>query len=95
MGVAVEDRCRKIVGRIATWGYTGAPRLISGSTHLVDDLDCDDLDRLELVMHLEEEFGIEIGDDTFERVETFGDLVRLVAVALFAPTPPLTAEEKK
>lgn len=51
---------------------------ITPDATLVDDLDLDSLDVVELVMDLEDEFGIEISDEDSERVETVGDLVALV-----------------
>lgn len=46
-----------------------------------DDLDADSLDLVELVMALEEEFGIEIPDDAAETIQTFGDAVRFISSA--------------
>lgn len=45
---------------------------------LIDDLGADSLDTVELVMALEEEFGIAISDDDAELVLTVGDTVKLV-----------------
>ena len=44
-----------------------------------DDLDADSLDLVELVMALEEEFGIEVPEDELEGVETVGQAYDLVA----------------
>jgi acyl carrier protein len=41
----------------------------------VDDLGADSLDTVELIMALEEEFGIEIPDDEAEKISTVGDAV--------------------
>ncbi len=41
----------------------------------VDDLGADSLDTVELIMALEEEFGIEIPDDAAEKIATVGDAV--------------------
>ncbi|NOZ79364.1 MAG: acyl carrier protein [Acidobacteria bacterium] len=41
----------------------------------VDDLGADSLDTVELIMALEEEFGIEIPDDEAEKIATVGDAV--------------------
>lgn len=43
------------------------------------DLNMDSLDAVELVMGLEEEFGIEIADERAEALITFGDIVDLVS----------------
>ena len=37
-------------------------------TSLVYDLDMEELDKIELVMALEDEFGIEIPDEDFEKI---------------------------
>ena len=43
--------------------------------NLLDDLGADSLDVVELVMALEEEFGIEVPDDDVENIRTIGDIV--------------------
>ena len=43
-----------------------------------DDLDADSLDLVELVMALEEEFGIEVPEEDLEGIETVGQAVALV-----------------
>jgi acyl carrier protein len=43
-----------------------------------DDLDADSLDLVELVMALEEEFGIEVPEDDLEGIETVGQAYDLV-----------------
>ena len=43
-----------------------------------DDLDADSLDLVELVMALEEEFGIEVPEEDLEGIETVGQAYDLV-----------------
>ncbi|MDY7019811.1 MAG: acyl carrier protein [Cyanobacteriota bacterium] len=43
---------------------------VKPESHFVNDLGADSLDTVELVMALEEEFGIEIPDDAAEKIET-------------------------
>jgi acyl carrier protein len=47
-----------------------------------DDLDADSLDLVELVMALEEEFGIEVPEEDLEGVETVGQAYDLVVSKL-------------
>ena len=44
----------------------------------VDDLGADSLDTVELVMALEEEFGIEIPDEDAEKMTTVGDAIKYI-----------------
>ncbi|MDI6689079.1 MAG: acyl carrier protein [Actinomycetota bacterium] len=48
---------------------------LAPETSFVDDLDADSLDIVELIMALEEEFGIEISDEDAERITTVKDVV--------------------
>lgn len=48
---------------------------ITSETNFRDDLDMDSLNAVELVMAIEDEFNIEISDDTAENFSTVGDLV--------------------
>ena len=45
---------------------------------VTDDLGADSLDLVDLVMSLEDEFGIEINDDQVETIKTVGDIVRYI-----------------
>ena len=44
----------------------------------IDDLGADSLDIVELVMALEEEFGISIPDEEAENIKTVGDAVSFI-----------------
>jgi len=48
------------------------------SAKFVDDLGADSLDTVELVMALEEEFGVEIPDEDAEKLSTVGDALRYI-----------------
>lgn len=43
-----------------------------------DDLEADSLDVVELVMELEDEFDLEIGDEEAEQITTVGDAVKYI-----------------
>lgn len=51
---------------------------ITPSANFVDDLGCDSLDQIELVMAVEEVYDIDIADEDAEKVVTFTDAVELV-----------------
>jgi acyl carrier protein len=46
------------------------------SASFTDDLDADSLDLVELIMSLEEEFGVEIPDEEAEKIGTVGDALQ-------------------
>ena len=48
---------------------------ITMEASFVDDLGADSLDTVELIMELEEEFGIEIPDEDAENITTVGSAV--------------------
>jgi len=50
----------------------------------VEDLGADSLDTVELIMALEEEFGIEIPDEDAEKALTVGDVVTYIDAKLKA-----------
>ena len=43
-------------------------------SHFINDLGADSLDTVELVLELEDEFGIDIPDDQAEKLLTVGDV---------------------
>ena len=48
---------------------------ITMETSFADDLDADSITLFELVMALEDEFNIEIDDESIEQIKTVGDIV--------------------
>ncbi|MDB4354103.1 acyl carrier protein [Akkermansiaceae bacterium] len=48
---------------------------------LIEDLGADSLDAVELVMAIEEEFGIEVADEDAEKLATVGDITSHVEKA--------------
>ena len=51
---------------------------VTMDTNLMKDLSADSLDAVEIIMAIEEEYGIEIPDEDAETFQTVGDLVRYV-----------------
>jgi acyl carrier protein len=49
------------------------PDQVTPDASFVDDLNADSLDLVELIMSLEEEFGIEISEEDAEKIRTVGD----------------------
>jgi acyl carrier protein len=65
--------------RILIAEHLGADaKQVSDEAHLLDDLGADWLDRLELMIVMEDHFGIEFADDDIEKLATVGDLLRLI-----------------
>ena len=51
---------------------------ISADASFVDDLGADSLDTVELIMQLEEEFGIEIPDEEAENITTISSAIKYI-----------------
>ncbi len=51
---------------------------IKKGTSLINDLEADSLDAVEIVMAIEDEFGIEIPDEEAENFKNIGDIVDYV-----------------
>jgi acyl carrier protein len=54
------------------------PEEVTPGASFIDDLGADSLDTVELVMALEEEFGIEIPDEDAEKMATVGDAIKYI-----------------
>lgn len=52
---------------------------VTPEASFIDDLGADSLDIVELVMALEEQFGISIPDEEAENIKTVGDAVEYIA----------------
>lgn len=54
------------------------PDRVQLHSRLVEDLGADSLDRVELLVTLEDELGIEVPDEVVEALNTVGDVVAFV-----------------
>jgi acyl carrier protein len=55
---------------------------IAESTRFREDLDADSLDLYELVMELEDTYGVKVSEEEASRIETVGDAVDFVLARL-------------
>jgi acyl carrier protein len=67
----VEDKVKQII--VDQLGIEAGD--VTPASSFVDDLGADSLDRVELIMALEETFGIEIPDDDAEKIVTVQNAV--------------------
>lgn len=74
----ILDRVKPIIGKHLE--LTGAHIDIGAS--LVDDLGCDSLGSVEIVMAIEDEWEVEISDDAWENVRTVDDVISVVETVL-------------
>jgi acyl carrier protein len=51
---------------------------VTPEARFIEDLGADSLDTVELIMALEEEFGIEVPDEQAEKLLTVGDVVKYI-----------------
>jgi acyl carrier protein len=54
------------------------PEEVTDDAKFVDDLGADSLDTVELVMALEEEYGVEIPDEDAEKLTTVGEAIKYI-----------------
>lgn len=51
---------------------------VTMESDIVEDLEADSLDVVDLVMSIEDEYGLEVPDDQIENFRTVGDVVRYI-----------------
>jgi len=54
------------------------PDQVTPEAKFIEDLGADSLDTVELIMALEEEFGIEVPDEQAEKLLNVGDVVKYI-----------------
>ena len=60
---------------------------IKPDSNFIDDLSADSLDIVELVMAMEQEFGVSIPDEEAENIKTVGDAVDYIKACLLYTSP--------
>ncbi|MBR5893584.1 MAG: acyl carrier protein [Bacteroidaceae bacterium] len=55
---------------------------VTPEASFTNDLSADSLDRVELIMEIEDEFGISIPEDQAENIATVGDAIKFVEKAV-------------
>ena len=51
---------------------------ITYDSHILDDLGADSLDVVDLIMSVEDEFGVEVPDEALENIRTVEDMVKYI-----------------
>jgi acyl carrier protein len=64
-----EDRAKEIIAK----ELEVSPDQLKSEAKFIEDLGADSLDTVELVMALEEEFGLDIPDEDADKMKTVGD----------------------
>jgi acyl carrier protein len=75
--VANESVAMNVRSLVAEYLGVNANR-VSDEAQFFNDLGADWLDRLELMIAIEEHFDIEIDDDDVEKLRAVGDLIRFI-----------------
>ena len=72
--MTIEERVKKVIEEQLSVNQDQITRDAS----FIDDLGADSLDTVELVMALEEEFGIEIPDEEAEKITKVGEAISYI-----------------
>ncbi|MGB2697633.1 MAG: acyl carrier protein [Candidatus Zixiibacteriota bacterium] len=72
--MSVEQQVKEII--VEQLGVD--PAQVSDEASFVDDLGADSLDTVELVMALEEKFGLEIPDEDAEKITKVGEAIKYI-----------------
>ena len=71
MATFSEDKVKEIIAKELEVDV----KQLTNEAKFIEDLGADSLDIVELVMALEEEFGIDIPDEDAEKLKTVGDAI--------------------
>ena len=70
----IESRVKSII--VEKFGVSESE--VTNEASFTNDLGADSLDTVELIMEIEDEFGISIPDDLAEKISTVGDAIKFV-----------------
>ena len=73
-----ENQVYEAVKKVVTEQLGVSDAEVKRESSFVDDLGADSLDTVELVMALEEAFGMEIPDEDAEKIKTISDTINYV-----------------
>ena len=72
--MATIDKVKKIIaGQLSV-----AVEKITDTTNIAEDLGADSLDLVEILMSLEDEFGVSIPDEAIPEIKTINDVVAFI-----------------
>ena len=71
---SVEEKVKDII--VEQLGVN--PEQVTPSASFIEDLGADSLDTVELVMALEENFGLDIPDEEAEKLQSVGDVIKYI-----------------
>jgi acyl carrier protein len=72
--MTVLEKIREII--VAQMGCD--PKDVNEDTNITDDIGCDSLDVVEMLMAVEEEYGFELDNDEAIGIKTVGEVVALI-----------------
>lgn len=72
--MSTEERLKEIIFK----QFVESEKTVTLETSFVNDLGADSLDIVELVMELEDSFGVNIPDEDAEKMQTVGDTVKYI-----------------
>ncbi|MBR5335073.1 MAG: acyl carrier protein [Bacteroidaceae bacterium] len=74
----IETRVKQII--VEKFGVSESQ--VTPEASFTNDLSADSLDRVELIMEIEDEFGISIPEEQAENIATVGDAIKFVEKAV-------------
>ena len=74
MAIAIESKVKSIIAEQLNVNEAD----LKSESAFIDDLGADSLDLVELIMAMEEGFGVEIPDEAAEKIKTVGDAIKFL-----------------